>query len=105
MFAYNNIGDRMISSVTVSELLTYRGLNIIDIRSEQSYNNNHIPGAINIPFEKLIIEPSKYLKKDQKYFLYCTRGITSLKTCKMLAVQGYKMVNIIGGYEEWILKK
>lgn len=95
----------MISSITVSELLTYSGLNIIDLRNEQSYNNNHIPNAINIPYIKLIAEPFKYLTKDKKYFLYCQKGITSLKTCKILASKGYKVVNIIGGYEEWILKK
>ena len=58
----------MIPSITITDLLQYTGLNIIDIRSEQSYNNNHIPGAINIPFEKLIVNPEKYLNKDQKYF-------------------------------------
>lgn len=95
----------MISSITVSDLLNFSGLNIIDVRTEQSYNNNHIPGAINVPFNKLITKPYKYLSKEKKYFIYCQKGITSLKTCKILANMGYKVVNIIGGYEEWILKK
>ena len=50
-------GDEMISSITVSDLLNFSGLNIIDVRTEQSYNNNHIPGAVNVPFNKLIAEP------------------------------------------------
>lgn len=95
----------MISNITVKDLLNFTGLNIIDIRSEQSYNNNHIPGSINIPYEKLIVEPNKYLTKDRKYFLYCQHGVTSIKTCKILASQGYKVVNIIGGYEQWIMEK
>lgn len=95
----------MIPSITITDLLQYNGLNIIDIRNEQSYNNNHIPGAINIPFEKLIVNPEKYLNKDKKYFIYCQRGITSSKTCQILINKGYKVIDIIGGYEEWIMKK
>jgi rhodanese-related sulfurtransferase len=95
----------MISSITIQDLMNCHGINLIDLRNEQSFNNNHIPGAINIPYEKLIVNPSKYLDKNNKYFLYCQRGITSVKVCKMLAIQGYKVVNIIGGYEEWILRK
>ena len=95
----------MISSITINDLMNCHGINLIDLRSEQKFNNNHIPDSINSPYEKLISNPSKYLDKNQKYFLYCQKGITSVKVCKILAMQGYKVVNIIGGYEEWILKK
>lgn len=95
----------MISSITIQDLMNCHNINLIDLRSEQSYNNNHISGAINIPYEKLIIRPNEYLDINQKYFLYCQKGISSLKVCKILARQGYKVVNVIGGYEEWIMKK
>lgn len=95
----------MISSITVSELDLYSNIEIIDIRSTQNYNNNHIDGATNIPFEKIISNPIKYLDKSKKYFIYCQKGITSLKVCKILGNQGFKVINIKGGYEEWILNK
>lgn len=95
-----------MSSITIDELLPIIDkVNIIDIRSSQSYNNNHIGNAKNIPFEKLIISPSSYLDSLQKYFIYCRCGITSKKACQILSNLGYKVVNIEGGYEEWILKK
>ena len=93
----------MIPSINVSELKNLS--NIIDIRSIESYNNNHIPNAINIPFEKLIIEPDKYMNKSAMYYLYCRRGITSKKACEILIKKGFKVTNILGGYEAWILKK
>ena len=34
--------------------------NIIDLRNEQSYNNNHIDGGINIPHNKLIANQKIY---------------------------------------------
>lgn len=95
----------MNASITIDELLQYGSLNIIDIRSEQSYNNNHIEGAINIPYEKLIVNPSQYLDRTKKYFLYCQKGVSSKKVCSILSSMGYKAVHIIGGYEEWILKR
>lgn len=94
-----------MSSISIDDLIPMIGkINIIDIRNEQSYNNYHIPSALNIPFEKLIIKPSDYLKSTSKYFIYCRCGKISSKACKILTNYGYKVVDILGGYEEWILK-
>ncbi len=93
----------MISSISIEDLLKMKPEHIIDIRNIQSYNNNHIPNAINIPFEKLITSPSKYLNPNVKYFIYCQKGLVSKKACQILSGYGYKVVDIIGGYEEWIL--
>lgn len=95
----------MISNISIEELLKINNPNIIDIRSMQSFNNNHITGAINIPYEKLLVNPCKYLEKTRKYYLYCQKGITSIKICNILYRQGYSIININGGYEEWIMKK
>ena len=94
----------MLLNITYQDLkLKKDDLIIIDIRSIEKYNNNHIPNSINIPSEKLIFEPSKYLDKTKTYCLYCTKGITSDKVGKILASKGYKIYNLIGGYESWIL--
>jgi len=95
----------MIPNINVKDLNNYNNINLIDIRSNQSYNNNHIDGAINIPYEKILIEPNKYLDMNQKYYIYCQKGITSRKLCQILQNKGYKVININGGYEEWILQK
>ena len=92
-------------SIKIDDLLKIQNPNIIDIRSEQSYNNNHIPGSINIPYTKLSIDPNKYLERGKKYYIYCQRGITSSKLCSYLLTLGINVVNILGGYEEWIMKK
>lgn len=95
----------MISSISVTDLKSKIGsVNIIDIRSNQSYNNNHIPGAINIPMEKLLVEPKKHLQPSVIYYIYCQKGISSQKVCQILNRIGYHAINISGGYEEWILQ-
>ena len=91
-------------SITIDDFLKLKNVLVIDIRNIQSFNNNHIEGAINIPYEKLIKEP-KILDKNKKYYIYCQKGITSLKIVKYLNSIGYNTISIKGGYEEWIMKK
>lgn len=96
----------MISSISVSDFLKQQTeRQVIDIRSIQSYNNNHIPGAKNIPRDKLLNEPQKYLNRYEIYYIYCQSGIRSKDTCRQLLRLGYKVININGGYESWMLEK
>ena len=93
----------MLENISIGNL--GNKMNIIDIRSNEKYNNNHIPGSINIPFENLIINPAKYLKKTDAYYIYCQKGIQSRKMCLILKSMGYNAININGGYEAWILEQ
>lgn len=96
----------MILNISMNEYLKLKGnIYTIDIRNNEKYNNNHIPGAINIPYEKLLLNPEQYLNSNTKYYIYCQKGITSYKVCQILTNKGYKVVNINGGYESWILKQ
>lgn len=96
----------MIESISMEEFLKLSGdISIIDIRNNQSYNNNHIPGAINVPYEKLLINPRNYLSSSIRYYIYCQKGITSRKLIAILNKMGYHTINIQGGYEEWVMKK
>ena len=61
--------------------------------------------AINIPFEKLLANFNKYLDKNKKYYIYCQMGIQSRKVCQISKNNGYNVVNIIGGYEAWVLNQ
>lgn len=95
----------MIKNIYITNLLQKHNINIIDIRNKEKYNDNHIPNSINIPAEKLIQEPKKYLQKEQTYYIYCQKGITSPNICKILSNFGYDVVNIKGGYESYILNR
>ena len=50
------------------------------------------------------MSPEKYLKKDEKYYIYCALGMKSPKLCNKLSNLGYNVVNILGGYNEYISK-
>lgn len=96
----------MLSSISISEFVKncHGNEEIIDIRSIEKFNNNHIPSAKNIPFEKLICEPTKYLEKGKKYYIYCQQGLKSITVCQILKKMGYDTCNLAGGYEKWLLE-
>jgi len=94
----------MVGSISMAELKQMLGrIELIDIRSIIKFNSNHLPGAKNIPQEKLICNPSKYLNKNDTYYIYCQKGKTSITTVFILNKQGYKAINVEGGYERWVL--
>lgn len=94
----------MISSITPLELDKVDG-KIIDIRSVEKYNDNHIPGSIHIPMNKLILNPKEYLNFTDTFYFYCQMGSQSIQVCMFLRKLGYKAINIKGGYEAWILSR
>ena len=94
----------MKTKISINELIPIiNHVNIIDIRSIQSYNNNHIPNSVNIPFETLILHPHDYLDKSKTYYIYCQKGLSSESLCKILNNIGYTVIEIEGGYENWIM--
>ena len=94
-----------MTTITVNQLKNLIGsINLIDLRSSSSFNNNHIPSSKNIEYNLLINSPNIYLDRKEKYYLYCQRGIKSSKACSYLDKLGYNVVNIAGGHESWILE-
>ena len=45
-----------------------------------------------------------YLAEDNKnkvYYIYCSVGYTSSRVCNVLSSKGYKVVNVLGGYNSY----
>ncbi len=92
----------MFKSVDINELKKLIGkIDIIDIRDPDEYNDSHIPTSINIPNDKIMINPEYYLNKSKQYYIYCQYGKTSIKTCIYLNKVGYNVINLIGGYQKY----
>lgn len=76
------------------------GFNFVDLRSEEAFSQSQIPGAVNVPFEKLL--ERKNLKKirggkKQVPVLYAGEEATAQKARLLLLSQGLKEVLILGG--------
>ena len=73
--------------------------NIIDIRDEYEYDIDHFYGAKNIPMNELLINHKLYLNKSEIYYIYCSSGYRSKKTCNILKVLGYNVINVKDGFK------
>ncbi|MCI8873950.1 MAG: rhodanese-like domain-containing protein [Lachnospiraceae bacterium] len=69
---------------------------VIDLHSKEEFEDIHVEGARNIPYEELEMF-RKYLPKDKLYLLYCDRGASSLMAAKELSREGYRTATLVGG--------
>ena len=93
---------REIDIYKLKELLKNNNLNLIDIRDNYSYLNGTIKNAKNIPYNELLINPNKYLNKNETYYIFCQFGSSSNGLCSRLASLGYDVVTILGGYSSYV---
>lgn len=87
-----------MNSITMSELIKLKNINIIDIRDNYSYNLGHINNAKNIPYYSLLNNYSMYLNKQEKYYLYCDYGHQSKEISNRLNMLGYDTYYVNEGY-------
>ncbi len=94
----------MSMDITVKELKELiPKAKIIDIRDNYQFNLGSIPTSINIPMNFLLTNPSTYLNKEDTYYIYCEHGSNSRIVCNSLSKQGYKVINVLGGFSEYKL--
>ena len=94
-----------INTKTLIDLLKTKPLNIIDIREIYELQNGTIPTAKHINKNLLLNSPESYLEKENTYYIYCNYGHTSARLVELLNQKGYHTVNIIGGYNNYLLEK
>lgn len=85
-----------IYSRDLDALIDDRGSLIIDLRSKEEYQESHIQGAYNIPYETSKDRLFR-LNKGKSYVLYCERGLTSFKAAKEMSGYGYQVKSLING--------
>lgn len=88
--------------VGLDNLKYFTNYRFIDIRDKKEYLKEHIPGAINIEMEELLINSSKYLNNNTTYIIYCEKGESSSKLCKILNKK-YDVVNLKHGFKGYKL--
>ena len=75
---------------------------ILDVRTEEEYEEAHIPGAICIPNETIgSAEIPELPDKDQLIMVYCRSGNRSKQAAEKLAKLGYTNIVEFGGINDW----
>lgn len=75
------------------------GAVLIDVRTIDEFNREHIPNAVNIPLDQL--ESINY-DKDTKIIIYCQTGVRSKEAVTKLINMGYtNLYDLDGGLLNW----
>ena len=81
-----------------------RDKQVIDLRSEEDFEKETYPGALNIYWEELG-ERMDEVSKDIPVYLICYTGQKSDEIAQNLQEQGYEAYSVEGGYRAYLRKK
>lgn len=91
-----------ISTTDVKEIVDnfdeHLDTDIIDVRTEEEFEEGHIKGAINIPLAHI---SEINLSTEQTIIVYCQSGSRSRQAAKELKALGYDSVKDMGGINDW----
>ena len=75
---------------------TQKGYVILDTRTQEEYDEGHIPGAILIPYDEVMQKAEAVLPdKGQLILVYCRSGNRSKQASEKLAAQGILIPNVL----------
>jgi rhodanese-related sulfurtransferase len=77
---------------------------IVDALPPMSYAHSHLPGAINLPPERVDARTTRQLSKDAEIVVYCSgpECESSTETADRLVALGFRNVlHYPGGKNEW----
>ena len=96
-------GVRKMKSISAAEFQTVKQSEevvLIDVREKDEYQVGHIPGADNFPLSELATTYTN-LEKNQPYYVVCQAGGRSGRACEFLEAEGFDVINVTGGMNEW----
>ncbi|MBR4952669.1 MAG: rhodanese-like domain-containing protein [Alistipes sp.] len=78
---------------------------VLDVRTPEEHAEGHISGTdfnINVLDDGFVAEALAVLPKDKSVALYCRSGNRSKRAAKILAENGYDVVELATGYNGWV---
>ena len=95
---YVNITAEEAKQIMDSE----EGYIILNVRTQEEYDQGHIPGAIVISHEEIAEKAEDVLTdKDQLILVYCRSGRRSKIAAEALVELGYTNIKEFGGIIDW----
>ena len=98
--------DPRISIISAEEMQTFLkfdDVQLVDVRSNESFKKESIPLAQNIDYASpTFLEDIERLDKAKPVFVYCNTGKRSAKCSKKLLEAGFtKIYDLEGGITKW----
>lgn len=74
---------------------------LLDVRTQEEFEQGHIPGAVCLPNEMIAADMPFLFGKDAEILLYCRSGRRSADAAKKLRDMGFTTVFDFGGIIDW----
>lgn len=74
---------------------------LLDVRTGPEFEQAHIPGAVNIPYDMLPAALPEGTAKDKTIIVYCRSGNRSGTARRILSKAGYTELYDFGGINRW----
>lgn len=106
-WAFSRGGDDGFATVDVDEfertIADTAGVQLLDVRSQQEYDEGHLPGAyiIDVHDSAFLEQVEAQLTKDKPVAVYCRSGRRSASAARQLVKAGYQVINLDGGILAW----
>ena len=81
----------------VYEYLRNNGAVLLDVRTQNEYQEGHIPGSFNLPLQELDVAEELLENKHIPLYVYCRSGVRSRQAVAQLQDMGYENAKNIGG--------
>lgn len=100
---YQNKLEYEIDPADLHFALSEGGVVVVDARRPEAFDQEHIPGAINLPHRTMDETTTQGLDRSLLYVAYCD-GIgcnASTRGALRLAQLGFRVKELIGGIDWW----
>ena len=92
----------LISYISAKEKIINNGAILLDVRTKEEYDENHIDGATLLPLDSINDEVSSVISdKNTEIIVYCKSGKRSHEALELLTSLGYKNVYDLGSIDNW----
>ncbi|MFD0317894.1 rhodanese-like domain-containing protein [Streptomyces flavalbus] len=76
---------------------------VIDVRTPAEYASGHLPGAQNIPLNRVrsALPSLREAARDGEILIVCASGPRAQNACELLAAEGIRTATLTGGTTAW----
>lgn len=98
------LDTKAVPPIQPSDVAQYPDALILDVRNKTEYQGGHIPGATQLHAGRIAWKQTE-LPKNRKIIVHCQSGARSSAAASYLGSEGYDVLEIAGGFENWAKAK
>lgn len=103
LFGYHSSSFETVDCDAFERGMQQDGVQLVDVRTAAEYQEGTLEGAVNIDYLQpdFAEKAAEQLDASRVVYIFCRSGHRSANAAKILAKQGYALVNLDGGYIAW----